>query len=122
MTTARRRASTKRMHDVRPLLEERSAGFCEVCAAPLHPTDGGYEAAHHHRQLRTRGGNDGPENALLCHHQCHAAIHSRPKRSLDLGHMVASWDDPAHTQLIYQGRPALLAADGQVIYQDEEVF
>lgn len=114
---SRRRAkSTERMHDVRAVLEKRSRGYCEV-GGELLPVadDGGYEAQHHHRQLRKRGGEDTPENGLLCCFRHHGQVHLEPEFSTQMGWIVASWDDPAVQPVWYGSNgPALLLPDGTV--------
>lgn len=126
MTTAKRRQSTKRMHEGRVALEERCNGLCEKCGRPLPVGDGGYRAEDHHRKLRTRQGSDGLSNRMLVHSGCHnqhrGSIHDNPNEATEAGWMVHSWDDPADIPLLYMGRRALLADDGQVIYLDDQPF
>jgi len=49
----------------------------------------------HHRKQRSLGGTDDEANLLWLDGPCHAAVHEQIARSLELGLLVASWDDPA---------------------------
>ena len=88
--TAKRRASTRAMKAVRPVIYERAGGVCEVCRVGIWFTT--FEA--HHRKLRTRGGDDSPENLLALCSRCHKWVHDNPAEATALGYMVSSWDDP----------------------------
>lgn len=70
----------------------RAGGRCDCCAEPL-PGD---EWEAHHRQLRSRGGQDSHENLIaLCSTCHHTRIHGHPEWATRHGFMVASWGNPA---------------------------
>lgn len=71
-------------------VNERAAGYCELCGLPLSG-----KVDLHHRKLRSQGGQDSPENLILAHHQCHMDVHANPARSYEHGHLVRSFGDPA---------------------------
>lgn len=80
---------------------QRAGGRCDRCAAPL-PGDA-WEC--HHRQLRSRGGTDEPENLLaLCASCHHVHVHGKPRQATEAGYMVPSWGDPATTPVLRHGR------------------
>lgn len=86
----KRRQSTKAMKAARPVIYERAHGMCERCGTGIWFTT--YEA--HHRKLRSRGGDDSPENlAALCS-RCHSHVHANPAEATRDGFMVPSWADP----------------------------
>lgn len=88
--SARRRASTRAMKAIRPVIYERSGGDCERCCTPVRFED--FDA--HHRKLRRRGGDDSAENLMVCCPPCHKWIHDNPAEATHLGYMVPSWADP----------------------------
>lgn len=72
----KRAASTGRMRDVRPALDERCGGACELCGKGLGVLpDGSFVFDAHHRVQRSLGGDDSLENlAALCR-PCHRFVH-----------------------------------------------
>lgn len=98
---------------LRDLAYARSGGYCESCGTPVDPNNW----AFHHRKLKSRGGKDTIENALVLHHHCHnvsfGSVHQNPTDATRRGLMVSSWDDPATTPVTLDGgRVVLLLADG----------
>ncbi len=75
--------------DVVSAVQERSAGYCELGGMLLRG-----KVDLHHRRLRSQGGRDEAVNLLLAHHACHMSAHQHPARSYELGHLVASWNEP----------------------------
>lgn len=98
---------------LRSLLEERCRGYCEKCGLVLDLES----ADFHHRQLKSQGGKDTAENGILVHHRCHIqhkdSIHDNPKKSVEMGWMVRSWDNPATARLILpNGNAVTLSPEG----------
>lgn len=113
-----RRASTTRMKSARTVLEERSAGNCEICGQVLTASPSGFDFQMHHRLSRARGGGDEVANLTACHPTCHARVHSRVTVATDCGWVLASGAIPEATSLIYQHQPAFLTDDGRVLFID----
>jgi len=86
---------------LRALVFERSEGYCEFCCGSLPDS-----WAIHHRQLRSQGGKDVPENLVAVHHECHnlatGSIHLNPSMAKDRGYIVPSWDDPEQVPICPQ--------------------
>jgi len=116
MTTARRRASTAAMHAVRPVLEARSEGRCDVCNWSLDVSESGYLFEAHHRLSRARGGGDSPANLMVLHPACHQAVHSQVSRSTVNGWILPSGSMPDEVSVSLRGDAALLTADGGVLW------
>lgn len=99
------------MAELRAQLLERCRGRCEVCSRML-----GESFALHHRQMRSAGGRDCPENTVLAHHDCHNlgsnSIHLRPAAAYQAGLLVHSWDAPALVPVLLGGYWTYLTADG----------
>ena len=100
--------------EVVKLVEERAGGYCEVCGLPALPS-----MAQHHRQLRSRGGQDTASNLIRVHHGCHnlktSSIHNNPEYSSQKGWMVASWQRPHEAPFTRpDGSIVLLQDDGKV--------
>ena len=115
----KRRRSTRRMHDIRPALNERCNGECERCGFPLDiQDDGTYVFDAHHRQRRTGRGVDALYNVVAVHHSCHVlhrkSIHEDVQQATADGFLVPSWADPARTAILYKGVPSWLKPDGTV--------
>ena len=93
---------------LRELVFNRSKGYCERCAIPIHLDN----FALHHRKLKSRGGKDTADNLVALHHHCHNlgtdSVHLNPGEATRRGLMVASWDDPANI-------PVTLDDESQVI-------
>lgn len=72
----------------------RQDGCCAWCGQRLSawPVDA-WDA--HHRQLRSRGGQDRLENLVALCHVDHMLIHRHPERAMRNGFMVSAYDDPA---------------------------
>lgn len=71
-------------------LYERARGRCEFCGDHL-----GNVAEVHHRQMRSQGGDDAPENLAIICPPCHRHAHRHPARAYEVGWLVPSWADPA---------------------------
>ena len=115
----KRRASTRRMRDIRPALNERCNGECERCGFPLDiQDDGTYVFDVHHRKQRSVGGKDVLENSLAVHHSCHVlhrkSIHEDVQQATVDGFLVASWADPERVVVLYKGILSWLNRDGTV--------
>lgn len=86
---------------LRALVFERSGGYCEFCCRSLSDS-----WALHHRQLKSQGGKDVPENLVAVHHECHNlgtnSIHLNPKMAKERGYIVPSWDNPEHVAICPQ--------------------
>lgn len=116
----RRQQSTRDLAGIRPLVDARSDGHCDRCGQPLPVLDdGSHLFALHHRQARTQGGSDSPENALIVHARCHAWIHSHPIEAKDSGWIVPRGQDPAIAPVLIAGRWSLLDSTGGVQAVDE---
>ena len=112
-----RAASTKRMAEARPILEERSQGRCDKCAMPLDPSDSGFEFQMHHRLSRARGGDDSVANLMAVHGaSCHLAIHARPDQAADNGWILPSGASPEESSLSFRGQGAFLTDSGRVLW------
>ncbi len=84
---------------VRPVVEARSQGWCEV---RLPGCTG--EAAHiHHRKLRKHGGGNSADNLLSACLTCHDTLHRNPAASYEAGFLVRSTADPAEVPVIPGG-------------------
>lgn len=114
----RRRRSTARMRTLRPALAERCQGECERCGRPLAVCGDGYVFDAHHRQLRSRGGQDSLSAVVAVHHLCHVlepgSIHQEVARATAEGFIVHAADIPATVPLLYKGRWSWLDDDGSV--------
>lgn len=87
--------------DVRAGVYARAQGMCDYCGAPLNPD--AWDC--HHRQLRSRGGKDTPENLVALHPGCHHdRVHAFPITATLAGFMVPSWADPADVPILRHGR------------------
>ena len=98
---------------LRELLFSRCKGYCEKCGFSLDPET----ADFHHRKLRSRGGEDTPQNGILVHHKCHLqhkdSIHDNPKKAKEMGWMCPSWQDPLECRLILSnGKSVKLTPEG----------
>lgn len=122
--TAKRRKSTDRLVETRKILAARCRGACEQCGMTLPVNEAGDPVfALHHRQARTQGGGDGPENCMATAHSHHnvqpGSIHQEPRLSVTRGWIVPRGQDPATTPVLIAGRLCLLSADGGVQVLDE---
>lgn len=93
------------------LLLARAKDLCEYCGKPC-PT-----AQYHHRRPRGMGGtkrldSGNPENGVVVHLHCHAAIESDREQSLFLGFLVWQSHEPLTTPILINGHWYLLNADG----------
>lgn len=86
---------------VRPVVEARSQGWCEVRL----PGCTGESAHVHHRKLRKHGGGNEPEALLAACLTCHEMLHRHPGASYEAGFLVRSTDDPAAVPVIPGGAP-----------------
>lgn len=75
---------------VRPTIERRSQGWCEVRL----PGCAGRAAHVHHRKLRKQGGDNSPANLLAACQICHHLAHSYPLASYEAGFLVRATSDP----------------------------
>lgn len=104
---------------VRLLVAERSGGICEGCGqAPA--------TEMHHRQYKSRGGKDTPDNLLhLCgwgnHTGCHGKAHQGGGEAR--GWSVHSWDKPLNVPFQDgSGTWWFLLADGTRLKCGDPVF
>lgn len=87
----------------------RSQGRCEAVCSPRCTRS----ATHwHHRQLRSAGGENSPENGAALCLQCHDWVHRNVADARDGGWIVSRWADPAVVPMRIRGRDWLLGADG----------
>lgn len=116
----KRRQSTRDLKVTRPIVGARSAGICDRCGFSLPVADDGSpEFEFHHRQKRTQGGKDGPENGLALCAPCHRLAHAQPAWSRECGWIVPRSQDPATTPVLIAGRWSLLDSTGGVQAVDE---
>lgn len=120
----RRQKSTRDLRATRKILAQRCGGRCDHCGMLLPINDDGTPAfAIHHRQARSQGGTDSPENCLAVagpHHNVQpGSIHQEPRLSVTRGWIVPRGQDPATTPVLIAGRLCLLTADGGVQVLDE---
>ncbi len=100
-------------YDVREGVWLRESGRCLRCGRPLgEPRSPSWSC--HHRQLRSQGGSDGPENrAALCGSGttgCHGWAHHN--RADAAGWVVPSHGDPARVPVLSWDR-GLILLDGE---------
>lgn len=95
----RKRSALPEWRRVRGIVWARCGGRCECCGAVLPPK--GWHA--HHRQLRSQGGQDTPENLLALTDTCHDRIHLQRAVSEALGHIVPSHAVPAAVAVTVHG-------------------
>lgn len=71
------------LEEVRPLIEARSLGVCEICrwATGVHL---------HHKLRRSQGGTNTLDNLLLVCSEDHEFIHSNPEQSYEKGWLIRS--------------------------------
>ena len=100
---------------LRELVFARCGGYCERCGIPLNPDDW----ALHHRKLKSRGGQDTPENTVALHHHCHnlgtQSVHLNPAEATRRGLMVPSWENPTEI-------PITLDDDSQVFLMPDGTY
>ena len=116
MSQSRRKALDKKLWE---LCWTRCKGYCEKCGLPMNEED----CDLHHRKLRSRGGEDTPENALMVHHACHLqhrdSIHDNPAFSLLVGWMVSSWANPAEVSVtLPSGTTVMLTNEGTYLEKE----
>lgn len=121
--TAKRRASTNRLHALRRLLNKRCDGACERCGFPLDILDNGdYLFDLHHRQRRTQGGRDVLSNVAAIHAGCHTitskSVHQDVRVATEEGWLVPAYQSPANVPLLYRGLWAQMDDEGAVTYLD----
>lgn len=112
--SARKAESDAALARIRPALEARADGRCEVTGLPFTGP-----AHAHHRKRRGGPELDVLSNLLLVAPQSHLAaydgsIHAEPARSRMFGWILRSHQDPASTPVLYRGERVLLADDGAV--------
>ena len=109
----KRRRSTADLNVTRPLVGRRSDGICDRCGWSLPiGDDGSPEFEFHHRQKRSQGGGDGPENGLALCSTCHRLAHAQVAWSVENGWIVERGKDPARTPVMIAGRMCWLTAKG----------
>lgn len=82
------------------LVMGRQGGMCEAGS----PDCSGHAEEWHHRQFRSRGGDDTPENGLAVCYNCHRWIEHHIAEATENGWAVHSWDDPADVPVLSRGR------------------
>jgi len=70
----------------------RDGGLCQFAGESVSEQD----AEIHHRKLRSRGGQDTPENLITLCGTHHRAVHANPIASTERGFICPSTEDPAH--------------------------
>ncbi len=103
---------------LREALFIRSNGYCERCGGVLPES-----WAVHHRRLRSQGGKDELSNLVALHHECHNlgtdSVHLNPKKAIETGFIVPSWDTPEDVLICTpEGDRVRLLNDGSVIRLD----
>lgn len=89
----------------------RDWGRCVVCGVTLNPN--AWEC--HHRQFKSRGGKDVPQNLIACCLMCHVPVIHEGDAALAsaMGWAVSAYSDPRTIPVRYpDGRWWLLTADG----------
>lgn len=91
------------------MVDTRSGLQCERCGKRV--LVGGH---HHHRKLRSRGGEDCPSNLVFVCAGCHQWIHANPHLATEAGWMVGSKSIPEAVAIdsARYGR-VFLGVDGQ---------
>ena len=84
--------------DLREAVRARARGRCDCCGAALPEV---WDA--HHRQLRSRGGQDTLENLVALIHEHHMYFHAHPDEATRKGLMVHSWEDPGKVPVLRHG-------------------
>ncbi len=87
------------LDDVRPVVEARSQGWCEVWL----PGCSGRATQVHHRKLRKQGGDNSPANLLAACQICHQLVHAHPVASYEAGFLVSAYGDPESVPVITRG-------------------
>ncbi len=109
----KRQQSTRTLKATRPLVGRRSDGICDRCGFSLPiGDDGSPEYEFHHRQKRSQGGGDGPENGLALCTPCHGLTHAQPAWSMENGWIVPRGQDPARTPVMIAGQLSWLTPGG----------
>lgn len=85
-------------------VEERAAGYCELCGWPA------LRVEYHHRDARGMGGTRDEEkrrlevdvavNLLRAHPRCHAWAHAHPRQARERGWILLDGTDPASVRVI----------------------
>lgn len=106
---------------LREIIWTRCKGYCEKCGIQM-PED---NWALHHRQLRSRGGTDSPDNCVALHHGCHNlktdSVHNNPYKSTLSGLMVSAWSDPAECPVtLPNGDIVILKPEGNYHYLERK--
>lgn len=101
---------------LRELVLARCQGYCELCGKVLTEN-----FALHHRQFKSRGGQDKPHNLIALHHECHNmasfSVHMNIKKSTLSGHIVSRHAEPDNIPLqLPNGSIVTLTDDGQYDY------
>ena len=81
---------------MRPLVEARSGGRCEV----RFPGCTVWATEVHHRLLRKQGGTNDLANLLHICAACHRHGHMNPAEAYDRGFLVHAWDRPSAIPVI----------------------
>lgn len=85
------RAAQRAYEAVKDEVLARSHGHCDRCGANI--TRDTWEP--HHRQKRSRGGQDSLDNLEALCHSCHEWTETNPFDATAMGHLVPSWSTPA---------------------------
>ena len=124
-TPLRRTPMRKKPSSKQPMTSEvyetvmgRRGGRCEAHVASKCT---GRAEHWHHRQLRSRGGENIVENGLAVCHACHEHIHRFPLDSREAGFMVSSWGDPATQPVLIGGLMVILTPEGGYIATGKKV-
>ncbi len=96
--------------DVFRRVEIRAGGRCEARVGEAGCV--GRDEHKHHRQYRSRGGKDTPENLIAVCHRCHDWIHRNVSDSTARGLSVSRYRDPADVPVIRLGKTVTLDSLG----------
>ena len=112
MMSKRRKTKNRMPPEIVGVVQERSQHFCEA----MIPEAGcsGQAEQHHHRQMRSQGGQHLVVNIIHICHLCHLWIHMHPAISYTAGWLVKSHGNPATAPVKRRGGFVILTEKGGV--------